>query len=154
MPNVFSSDSTIYAAVGCTSYLSSCAHRVVGDWGRQLVSLSPANNKFLASLGLLLSSPRSVPSLLELHHFFLLLPRPPIGCRSSSCCASIPSANATGAHASPPLFSSPSPSPARPLPLRPARGDSDVNQGTTVRASDLSPPSPPYIAVHRYDGTM
>ena len=108
MPNVFSSDSAIYAAVGCTSYLSLCAHQVVGDWGRQLVSLSPANNKFLASLGLLLSSPRSVPSLLELHHFFLLLPRPPIGCRSSSCCASIPSANATGAHArTRPLPSSP-----------------------------------------------
>ena len=144
MPNVFSSDSAIYAAVGCTSYLSSCAHQVVGDWGRQLVSLSPANNKFLASLGLLLSSPRSVPSLLELHHFFLLLPRPPIGCRSSSCCASIPSANATGAHArtrplpSPLLLSLPISGPAAPCVRRAATATS-IKEQQCARLISLLP---------------
>ena len=64
---------------GHTIYTTSfvCTHQVVGQQQASF-SFSSQQHKFLARLGLLLSSPspRSVPSLLELHHFFLLLPRP------------------------------------------------------------------------------
>ena len=82
MPNVFSSDSAKYAAVGWTYNLPHRLYVHIKWWGSSKFLFLQPTTQVSCEAGspplISLSSPRSVPSLLELHPtcFFLLLPRP------------------------------------------------------------------------------